>query len=172
MMRKFGKDMKDSKGSYAKGVRLGNSKSAKWLHRASGGRCEMGEVEGNMPKMNLGKPGRKHGGKVAKMEKKDDDEDDAYAKGGRVKRAGGGMIEGDDPAHHGDGGERDSRRDKPQFSWQRKTDPKDARGGGSATDEDSPEAKPTGWMRAGVTAKPGDSGKDYARGGKIKRKKG
>lgn len=65
MVRKFGGGVKDSKGSYAAGVRLGNAKSAKWAHRASGGRC-MGDVEGDKPKMNFGRPGRASGGSVKK----------------------------------------------------------------------------------------------------------
>ena len=65
-MRKFGMGAKDSSGSYASGVRLGNAKGAKWLHRAAGGRCEMGEVEGDKAKMRFDRPGRKHGGSVKK----------------------------------------------------------------------------------------------------------
>lgn len=96
-LRKFGEGMRDSKASYASGVRLGNAKSQKWLHRATGGRCDMGGVEGAMPKARMDRPGRKHGGKVAKPKTDHDEDDDGWKHGGSVKKkADGGWVgEGD-----------------------------------------------------------------------------
>lgn len=68
-IRKFGGGVKDSKGSYAQGVRLGNAKSAKWAPRKDGGRCvddDGDDIEGGVSKQRLDRPGRKHGGSVKK----------------------------------------------------------------------------------------------------------
>ena len=95
-VRKFGAGMRDGSG-YAAGVRLGQAKTAKWLRRATGGRCEddLDDVEGGKARQRLDRPGRKHGGKVAKHDN-DHDEDDGYAKGGKIrtKRGMGGLLGG------------------------------------------------------------------------------
>ncbi len=92
--RMFGGGMVGSRKSYASGVRLGNAKSAKFLKRASGGRCEMGDVEGNASTPRLDKPGRKQyaaGGRISNLGK--------YAHGGKVHKgkAEGGEVDNSPP---------------------------------------------------------------------------